>query len=94
MIEKLKFYKSAVWKARRKEQIISDGGCCVRCGGIHRLIVHHKVAIEWDKPQDDLQALLYPKTGLETLCIYCHNHLSETKETASDFASIWVNRND
>lgn len=85
IIKKHDFYRSSAWKKRRKEILVRDGGACVQCGGITRLIVHHIRPIKWINGQvqvENINELL--ECPLETLCIYCHNQKERAKDESDE----------
>lgn len=61
------------WKARRKEVLNRDKHCCVHCGSVKDLQVHHRQYHFIERQQKFRLPWEYPDYLLITLCESCHN---------------------
>ncbi len=85
-----KFYKSTVWKHKRKEILKRDNFECQRCKSKGRFskaeIVHHI------KHLRDFPELALVNDNLKSLCATCHNEVHPEK--FEKFRSNWEERNE
>lgn len=64
------WYRSARWRALRREVIGAQGGCCAVCGCTTLLEVHHRVPHRGD------EELFYNRDNLMVLCKRHHNEIT------------------
>ena len=83
-----KFYKSGIWKNKRKQILRRDNYECQRCkrNGEFSLaeVVHHI------KHLDEFPELALTDENLESLCAACHN--KEHPEKYEKFKENWVKK--